>query len=201
MSQNALGQSDCRIFKSTVSQEQIYEIAWFSACLYKFMKLKVLGEHGQKLSCPLWLRYSNVGCFLRVSRWNKLIFCMLTQIQCIYTATKRMRITRNSSNLKRINVRHNFLKIPFFSSLISEWKKLDLKIRDSNTLESFKKQILNFIRPGQNSTFNYKTHRELNFSIAQIIRFKDRPFWIKCVLLTQISWPRKKQVLIWKIGF
>ena len=37
---NALSQSDCRIFKSTVSPEQIVETASFLACWYKFTKIK-----------------------------------------------------------------------------------------------------------------------------------------------------------------
>ena len=37
MGQNALGQSDYTIFKSTISLEQNDEKAWFFACWYKFM--------------------------------------------------------------------------------------------------------------------------------------------------------------------
>ena len=54
-----------------------------------------------------------------------------------------MLITRNSNNLIAINVKHNFFKNFFFPSMIKEWNKLDMKIRDSNTLESFKEQIAN----------------------------------------------------------
>ena len=36
--QNALGQSDCSIFKSTISLEQNDEKAWFFACRYRFME-------------------------------------------------------------------------------------------------------------------------------------------------------------------
>ena len=38
--QNALGQSDFRIFKSTFSSEKIVEKAWFYACWYRFMEIK-----------------------------------------------------------------------------------------------------------------------------------------------------------------
>ena len=41
MDQNALGQSDCRIFKSTISLEQNNQKAWFLACWYKFMEIKI----------------------------------------------------------------------------------------------------------------------------------------------------------------
>ena len=65
-----------------------------------------------------------------------------------------MHITKNSNNLKRINVEHNFLKNCFILFVKSEWTKLGLKIRDLATLRFFKKQVLNFIRPRQKSVFN-----------------------------------------------
>ena len=75
-----------------------------------------------------------------------------------------MHITRNSNDLKGIDVKHNFFQNSFFPFAISEWNKLDLKIRDSTALESFKKLILNFIRPGQNSTF--KLHSPLGITVC-----------------------------------
>lgn len=41
-----------------------------------------------------------------------------------------MQITGKSNNFKGINVKHNFFKDPFLPSVISEWDKPDLKIRD-----------------------------------------------------------------------
>ena len=40
MGQSALSQSDCRIFKSTIFSEQVEEIPWFLACLYKLLNVK-----------------------------------------------------------------------------------------------------------------------------------------------------------------
>ena len=40
MGQNALGQSDYRIFKSTISLEQNDEKAWLYACRHRFMKIR-----------------------------------------------------------------------------------------------------------------------------------------------------------------
>ena len=40
MDQNALSQSDCRIFKSAASPEEIDKIAQLFTCCYKFMKIK-----------------------------------------------------------------------------------------------------------------------------------------------------------------
>ena len=52
--QNSLRQSDCRIFKSTISSEQIDKTASFFACWYKFTKNKLLEKdlvgHGQNWS-------------------------------------------------------------------------------------------------------------------------------------------------------
>ena len=39
-SRNALNQSECRTFESTVFQVKIDESTWFLACRYKFKKLK-----------------------------------------------------------------------------------------------------------------------------------------------------------------
>lgn len=38
--QNNRGYSDCKIFKSAISQEQNDEIVWFFSCQYKFMQMK-----------------------------------------------------------------------------------------------------------------------------------------------------------------
>ena len=41
-----------------------------------------------------------------------------------------------------------------FSSAVIEWNKLDLNIRNSESLNIFKKTILNFIRPSESTVFN-----------------------------------------------
>ena len=64
-----------------------------------------------------------------------------------------MHTTRNSDNITPFKVRHNFFKNYFLPSVISEWKKLDLKIWNSSSLEIFKKHLLNF-RPNSNNVFN-----------------------------------------------
>ena len=48
----------------------------------------------------------------------------------------------------------DFFKNTFFPSTIIEWNKLDWKIKNSQSIETFKKRILSFIRPSPNSTFN-----------------------------------------------
>ena len=47
----------------------------------------------------------------------------------------------------------------FFSYTVIEWNKLDNNIRNSELVSAFKKQIIKFIRPSPNSTFNvYNPH-------------------------------------------
>ena len=47
----------------------------------------------------------------------------------------------------------NILEI-LFPSTVSEWNNLDLKMRNSETCSTFKKNICKFIRPSSNSIFN-----------------------------------------------
>ena len=62
--------------------------------------------------------------------------------------------TRQCNKIPAINVKHDFFKNTFFPSTIIEWNKLDWKIKNSESIETFKKRILSFIRPSPNSTFN-----------------------------------------------
>ena len=66
----------------------------------------------------------------------------------------RVHNTRLSYNIPPIKVRHDYFKNSFFPSAISEWKKLDLNIRNSATLNTFKKKLLKFIPPSANNCFN-----------------------------------------------
>ena len=75
--------------------------------------------------------------------------------------SSRFHTTRNSDNITSFKVRHNFFKNSFFPSVISEWNKLDLEIRNSASLEIFKKHLLNFIRPNSSKAFNINNPLEL----------------------------------------
>ena len=55
MYQKVTGQSDCRIFKSTISPEQRDEIVWFLAYWYKFIEMKS------------WLK--NIGMCVVINGW------------------------------------------------------------------------------------------------------------------------------------
>ena len=62
--------------------------------------------------------------------------------------------TRNSHNIPLFKVKHNFFQNSFFPSAVVEWNKLDLNIRNSKSLNIFKKILLNFIHPSGSTVFN-----------------------------------------------
>ena len=60
--------------------------------------------------------------------------------------------TGQCNKIPAINVK--LLRNTFFPSTIMEWNKLDWEIKNSESIVTFKKRILSFIRPSANSTFN-----------------------------------------------
>ena len=62
--------------------------------------------------------------------------------------------TRNTNNIPLFTVKHNFFRNSFFLSAVIEWNKLDLNNRNSESLNIFKKTLLNFIRPSGSTIFN-----------------------------------------------
>ena len=62
--------------------------------------------------------------------------------------------TRNHNNIPLFNVKHEYFRNSFFPSTVTEWNKLNNNIRNAESLSAFRKQILKFIRPSPNSTFN-----------------------------------------------
>ena len=58
-------------------------------------------------------------------------------------------------------MKHDFFKNTFFPSTIMEWNKLDWDIKNSESIVTFKKRILSFIRPSANSTFNCHNPRRI----------------------------------------
>ena len=79
----------------------------------------------------------------------------------------RVHNTRLSYNIPPIKVRHDYFKNSFFCSAITEWNKLDLNIRNSASLNTFKKKLLNFI-PCANSIFDI--HNPLGIKLLTRLR-------------------------------
>ena len=62
--------------------------------------------------------------------------------------------TRLSFNIPPIKERHHYFKNSFFPSAISWWNKREFNIRNSASLNTFKRKLLNFIQPWANSIFD-----------------------------------------------
>ena len=71
--------------------------------------------------------------------------------------------TRSSQSTKMSSLknRHNFFKDSFFPAVISEYNSLDVNIRNSSSINVFKKELLKFIRPVPNSTYNINDSKGL----------------------------------------
>ena len=66
-----------------------------------------------------------------------------------------------SNNISSFKTRHNFFKDSLFPAVISEWNSLDVNIRNSSSINVFKKELLKFIRPVPNSTYNINDSKRL----------------------------------------
>ena len=65
--------------------------------------------------------------------------------------------------IPQFKIRNNFFLNSFFPSALVEWNKLDSDIRNSPSYSTFKKKILNFIRPRSNDVFNVSHPKGLIF--------------------------------------
>ena len=62
-----------------------------------------------------------------------------------------------SNKISSFKTRH----FSFFPAVISEWNSLDVNIRNSSSINVFKKELLKFIRPEPNSTYNINDSKGL----------------------------------------
>ena len=64
--------------------------------------------------------------------------------------------TRSSQSNKILSfkTRHKFFRDSIFPAVIFEWNSLDINIRNSCSINVFKKELLKFIRPEPTSTYN-----------------------------------------------
>ena len=71
--------------------------------------------------------------------------------------------TTNHVNIRMFKTNHKFFKNSFFPSAIIEWNNLDPNLRNSDTYGTFKKAILNFIRPSRKSVFKCHNPQGIKF--------------------------------------
>ena len=85
----------------------------------------------------------------------------------------RVHNTRRSYNIPTIKAKLDYFKNSFFPSAISEWNKLGLNIRNSASLNAFKKKLVNFRRPCSNSIFDI--HNPLGIKLLTRLRLGLSP--------------------------
>ena len=98
---------------------------------------------------------------LRLRRWYKKTLCYKIPknqhpeyLFHLIPVRRAPYTTRNVHSLSIFKSKHNFFKNSFFPSTICEWNKLDPNLRNSESFLTFKKNILQFIRPATNSVYN-----------------------------------------------
>ena len=64
-------------------------------------------------------------------------------------------------NISNIKTRSNFFRNYFFPSTTTEWNKLDLDIRSSDSWNVFKLSLLKFVRPVANNVFEINNPYDL----------------------------------------
>ena len=102
--------------------------------------------------------YRKLCCFYKIykSHFPKYLFNIIPVTESRYD-------TRNTNNIPQFKVKHNFFRNSFFPSTVIEWNKFDLNIRDSESLNNFKKSLLKFIRPSGSVTLIVRIPEELNY--------------------------------------
>ena len=96
--------------------------------------------------------YRKLCCFYKILKSQSPKY--LYSIILVHDMSYMLYRTRRCNKIPAINAKHDFFKNTFFPSTIIEWNKLDWKIKNSESIETFKKRILSFIRPSPNTTFN-----------------------------------------------
>ena len=112
------------------------------------------------------------------------------------------RITRSFSNISCFHFKHNFFKNSFFPFAIIEWNNLDLFIRNSKSLSTFKKSILKFIRPFPSSTYNCFNNKgikhiiRLSFGLSHLCDQKLKHGFLDSLNQSAVAYWILKQLVI-----
>ena len=130
-----------------LSFQQKLESTRFRACLAitgairGTSKEQIYHELGLE-SLQSWRWYRKLAMFYRIykNKSSLYLFNLILEKTSFYP-------TRNVDSIPLIKIKHKFFKNTFFPSAIIEWNKLDPTIRNAESLDIFKSNILKFIRP------------------------------------------------------
>ena len=99
-------------------------------------------------------------CFFNTLNWKEskspyYLFQLILPNNNVFAAR-----SSQSNKILSFKTRHNFFK-NFFPAAISEWNSLGINIQNSSSTNLFKKELLKFIRPEPNSTYNINDTKRL----------------------------------------
>ena len=116
----------------------------------------IRGTSKEKLYNELGLEYLSSRRWLhRLSLFYKVLKdCSPDYMHNIIPTTDHNLNTRNQFQIPRIFCRTDSFSNSFFPYCIKEWHDLNLEIKQSESLTQFKRSMLKFIRPVQNSIFD-----------------------------------------------
>ena len=127
------------------SFHQKLELLQYNACLA--ITGAIRGTSREKLYEELGLESLQLRCWFRklsffyklfISKHPNYLFKLIPLRNSNY-------VTRNNHNIPLLKTRHNFFKNSFFPSTIIEWNKLDHNIRNSSSVNIFRKGILKIL--------------------------------------------------------
>ena len=125
-------------------------------------KLKIYKELGlESLRFRRWFRRLCFFYKLRSTQTPKYLYNLIPSGNCVYN-------TRNQDQIDTYYCETDLFKYSFFPYTIVEWNKLDITLRNVNSLLIFKNSLLKISRPIQNSIF--KIHDPLGIKFLTRLR-------------------------------
>ena len=91
-----------------------------------------------------------------------------------------------SNKISSFKTIHNFFRDSFFPVVISEWNSLDINIRNSSSINVFKKELMKFIRPEPNPNYDIndtkglKLRTSLRPGLSHLDDHKFRHTYVLC---------------------
>ena len=99
----------------------------------------------ESLQSRRWLRKLCLFYKMFYEKYSLYLFQLISPNNKVY-ATR----SSQSNKISSFKTRQN----SFFPAVISEWNSLDVNIRNSSFINVFKKELLKYIKPEPNSTYN-----------------------------------------------
>ena len=109
----------------------------------------IRGTSREKIDFELGLESLHDRCWYRgLCVFYKILYSMSPKyLNDIIPCTTRRYTPRYANSIPLVRVNNNYFMNTFFPSTVTEWNKLDLSIRNSNSHNIFKGRLLQFVKP------------------------------------------------------